>query len=271
MITINNNLVSATSPEGQTKEMKLDKFAKLLAPPALSTDGVILPDGVKAIIPGNQLTIVVHQTPPRMWCLKWIASDSPQKYGAGTKYRKVTIALPYVIVMALFSKERLTANSEAFFTTKPLTSLDNELLAPALLNCSKWPPSEYESRNRMTSWICVQNLPFGKVAAKDRNSQIHLGLKELLRCLFETGFNLSSESHEGSSWFTESAKVDKRIETIEAWEKASAKDPLFVLDVPWIPVKKSVSEMAARMFKIQGDAPKEATQASLERMVFSAR
>lgn len=268
MITINNNLVSLTSPEGQIAEIKLDKVAKLLAPPPLSTDGVVLPDGVKAIIPGDKLTVVVHQTTPRMWCLKWIAGDSPAKYGTGTKYRNVTIALPYVIVMAMFNKEGLTSYSEAFFTIKPLTSLDDKLLAPALLNCSKLPSNQ--SQGKMISWICVQNLPFGKVKAKDRNKQIHLGLKELLRCLFETGFNLSSEDHEGSSWFTESAKIDKRIETIEKWEKASARDPLFVLDVPWIPVNNSVSEMAARMLKINGDTTKEVTQASLERMVFNA-
>lgn len=262
MITINNNKVSATSPEGRTATMSLEKFKQALMPPALSTDGIIMPDGVKAIIPGNNLMVVVHQTTPRVWCLKWI--DEEKK-----KYRNVTMALPYVITMALFAKDGLHQNCEVFFTTKPLTSLDDQLLAPALLNCSKWPP---EQTNSMSSWVCTQYLPFNKVRAKDRNNQIQLGLKELLKCLFETGFNKSSDLSEGNSWFTESAtiqKIDKRIETVEAWEKATKKDPLFVLDVPWIKLNFSVAQMAAKMFRINNDGDGQITQASLERIVFN--
>ena len=71
----------------------------------------------------------------------------------------------------------------------------------------------------------------------------------LWHCIIGTGFNRSSEMNEGASWYGESCKVDKRIATIEDWEKATKVDPLFVLDVPWLNTKHTLASMCERIFK----------------------
>ena len=47
---------------------------------------------------------------------------------------------------------------------------------------------------------------------------------------FETGFNYSSEHNEGNSWYSASKVVDKRIQSMDAWEQATREDRLFALD-----------------------------------------
>lgn len=73
-------------------------------------------------------------------------------------------------------------------------------------------------------------------------------MRALLHCLLETGYNKSSEHHEESSWFTESAGVDPRIAAIEEWEKATASDSLFVLDLPWLKTGMTLGQVMDRIF-----------------------
>jgi hypothetical protein len=92
----------------------------------------------------------------------------------------------------------------------------------------------------------------------------------LRRCLLESGFNLSSEHHESSSWFTASRKADPRINTVEAWEAATAQDPLFVLEVPWLKTHHSVRQVAERIFtQQQARARAVRTAAALARIIFN--
>lgn len=50
-------------------------------------------------------------------------------------------------------------------------------------------------------------------------------------------------------------EVSADVCTIERWEEATRKDPMFVLDVPWIPVDKSVGEVVNRSLKNQTIVP----------------
>ena len=43
--------------------------------------------------------------------------------------------------------------------------------------------------------------------------------------------------------------LDPRVASLQAWKKASAKDPYFVLDVPWKPVGKSIETVMEEMFE----------------------
>ena len=129
-----------------------------------------------------------------------------------------------------------------------MRSLDDPLFYPALLNCSKF----RHNVSKPLSWICTQHLVRSSVPATAVvNEQMRTGLKDLMHCLIESGFNYSSEEHEISSWFTESTDLDQRISTIERWEQATRKDPIFVLDIPWLPVKRSVGQVAERSLKLQ--------------------
>jgi hypothetical protein len=250
-VTIEGGQVRVASPEGRVAALSVEALFARLAPREMDTGGIVLPDGVKAVISAGPVTIWVHQTPPRVHAFRWIAADSPRRFGDGTRYREVRIALPYVIVLAVFVRDQsgrrqLGHQNECFFRNEPLRSLTDELSFPALLNCSKFEPAE----QRPLSWICTQHLNLKEIAGiDDGNTRLRRGLTELLRCLFETGFNYSSEHHEESSWFTESAGCDPRIATVENWEAATRTDPLFVLEIPWLSVGASVEGIAERILR----------------------
>jgi hypothetical protein len=138
--------------------------------------------------------------------------------------------------------------NECFFLNQPLDTngLETELHFPALLNCSRLP----DGSEHPLSWICTQHLrPRDYVVKSNLESSIRVGLSALLRHLLESGFNRSSENHELSSWYSESvaAGIDPRIASVEDWEKATAEDPLFVLEVPWLPTGKSLREVTKRI------------------------
>lgn len=227
-LLIKGTQVQATSPEGQTAKISIEDWLARVAPARMDTGDAILPDGVKAVLSRGVATLWFPQSPPRTYGFKWIARDSPVRFGNGTQYRQVRIALPYLIVMAVFAPgenglpQLSLQHNEAFFRNAPMESLDDEICFPALLNCSRLDPPQ----GRPLSWICTQHLPRQSlVKEKDTSRRLRAGLRALLHCLLEIGFNDSSEQHEASSWFSESRRVDPRLATVEDWEAASAADP----------------------------------------------
>jgi hypothetical protein len=184
----------------------------------------------------------------------------------------VRIALPYLIMLVVFGADasgnlQLTGANECFFRVDPLKTLEDPLLYPALLNCSR-----FESpAGRPLSWICTQHLrPTPGMRDLDVSKRLTASFEALRHCLLETGFNLSSEHHEYSSWYSESKKVDPRISTVEAWEAASAENQTFVLEVPWLPTRHTVRQVAERIFQQQHARTKAARTASaLARIVFN--
>ena len=130
-IAIEGAEVTATSPEGKTASMPLEEFTAKLAPRKMDTCGAILPSGVVAMRSEGPVTVWVHQTPPSVYRFKWIAADSPAPYGSEAKYRTVRIALPYLLVFAVFIGEpgqlTLSKHNECFFRNGPLDSEDNEV------------------------------------------------------------------------------------------------------------------------------------------------
>ena len=96
----------------------------------------------------------------------------------------------------------------------------------------------------------------------------------LLRHLLESGFNRSSEHHELNSWFSETvaAGVDPRIASVRDWERATAEDPLFVLEVPWLPTGLSLGKVADRIARVHGRPGRRITCADdVARLVINAK
>jgi hypothetical protein len=251
-ILIEGERVRVETPEGTVHELPVRAFQESLVADRFETGGIISPDGVLGLFPLRRAVVVVHQTPPVVRRLKWLAANSRAPYGPRARYRDVSLALPYVVVLAVFIRDprgrvQLTSKSEAFFSRVPLQSPDDELCYPALLNCSRFEPAA----DHPLAWICVQNLDLSETCGSksDDSARLRAGLGALLRHLYETGFNRSSEVHEGSSWFeaTVSAQVDERLADVEAWERASLADGSFALDVPWLPTGLSVRDVVDRI------------------------
>lgn len=230
--------------ERVSNSMSLAKLAQRMGP-GLSTGNSVIPNGVRAILSQGNQTLMIWERPPHVASLSWIRHDSPVPYGPGTTYRQVRISLPYLLIVASLTRngssvELNTNSNECFFRNEPLRSLDDELLYPALLNCSVMKGS-----GDPLAWICTQYLK-KKTQLADPFAN---GLEAVRYCLLETSFNLSSEHHEGNSWFGASKKVIPKIETVEKWEQSTNKDPLFATGVPWLPTQHSVKDFAARTFK----------------------
>jgi len=264
--------VTATSPEGQSASMPIGDFLARVAPRHMDTGDTILPDGVKTVLSKGRITVWIYEQAPALTNCRWIAADSPAPYGPGATYRTVRLALPYVIIAAVFATDargqmRLTGDNECFFRTAPLKSLNDLLCYPGLLNCSRYVPAE----GHPLSWICTQHLkPSPGMRDPDLNVRVRASFEALRHCLFETGFNYSSEHHEFSSWFSESRSIDPRLQTVEAWEAASNQDPLFPLEVPWLPTQHTVRELVERVFqRLQAGAAASPTAGGLARLVFN--
>ena len=277
-VTIEGDEVRASLPEGGAASMKLEALFERIRPDVPDSRGAILPDGVKCMLPMSNGCILVHQTSPRIYNFRWIAPDSKAEYGPQARYRQVRLALPYLIVLAVFERTRadlprLSQRNECFFLNEPLDlkGIDTELCYPALLNCSRLP----DEPEFPLSWICTQHLPMSECAREETLARsLRAGLEALLRHLLESGFNRSSEHHELNSWFSESvaAGIDPRIASVQAWERATEADPLFVLEVPWLPTGLSLGKIADRIARVNGGAESRATCADdIARLVLNAR
>lgn len=241
---------STASVAGIEKQMEIPDLLSRCGP-NISTGNVVLPYGIKAVLSSGPITVWVWERPPCIQKLSWIASDSAKPYGPGTKYRDVRIALPYLIIFAVFQRDKdglptLIKTDECFFRNAPMNNLDDSLMFPALLNCSKF---RIQDMNPL-SWICTQYLKSTQdMDSDDVNLRFRAGFEAVRYCLLETSFNLSSEHHEGNSWYGHSKKIIPRIETVEKWEEETNKDPLFVLDTPWVQTGHTVRQVADRIFQ----------------------
>lgn len=272
-VTIEGREVRAALPEGAAATLPVSELFDLTRSELPDTRDLILPDGVKGLMPTPQGFVLVHQTPPGPHRLKWIAQESPAEYGEEATYRFVRVSLPYVITLAYFEGTRgsvphLSQRNECFFTNQPLEreGVETPLGYPALLNCSRFPN---EGRHPL-SWICTQYLsPKSYAGRKNLNDSVRDGLRALLYHLLETGFNRSSEHHELNSWFSEtvSAGVDPRLASVEAWQDATAVDAIFALEVPWLPTGHTLRTTVERIGSVQRTRAIDSAEA-VARLIF---
>jgi hypothetical protein len=242
-IVIENGTVLLETEEGKRLECPEARVAELLrkeAEPPLG--GRLLPDGIKLTEWRPPFFLVVHQYPAQVRLVRWIANNSPIHYGPGTEYRPVLLSLPYAITFAMFALRGshlvLGSYNELYFSNQPLERETDKILGyPPLLNVSRIP-----APRRERSWICTQHLRHAP--GSDWTAQ----LDGLLHHMWNGGFNLSSEHHEGASWYSLSREVRPAVHPVEKWEEASRKDKSFGQRVAWKPVPMSVRELVDSFF-----------------------
>lgn len=210
-------------------------------------DGSPIPDPVRYIHTRGDATLVVIELSPQVRRVRWVSDTSPIRYGEGTKYDSVNLAFPFIIIPVLFRGGAITGCQQLFYRTRPLSSEDDSLFLPNVLNVAK----AYD----YLCWFClkkmeeVSHLPYQRKVEK------------VIEHLWEAGFNESADSH-GSYWSRmREANLDPRISSIENWERATEADPLFILKVPWRSAGVTLSEVIDWMF-LKESAPGEMTTAS---------
>jgi hypothetical protein len=247
-LTIEKGRIVITTEEGQRVERPETQLLEMLrgefVPPLREA---ALPDGVKFYDWRPPFFVVVHQLPPHVRQVRWIADDSPVGHGPGTTYRKVRLSLPYTVTFAVYAQQGdglfLIPVNELYFRNEPVRSRADRLGYPALLNVSR-----IQAPRRERAWICTQYLR--PVPGVDWTGQ----LQALLDHTWNGGFNRSSEAHEGASWYGASVGIHPELHPVEKWEQASAAIDAFGLSVPWKPAPLTVAELIDCLFEEQREA-----------------
>ena len=75
-LEIKGKTVHATSPEGVTATMSIDKFVNQLRPAVMNCGGMVLPHGVHMFFSTTKTTIFFWELPPAVHHVRWISADS---------------------------------------------------------------------------------------------------------------------------------------------------------------------------------------------------
>jgi hypothetical protein len=261
-IIVQGSEVRVTGGDGVDDRADVAEFVSAIGRETVrGLDSESLPDNIKWKVTCGAATVCIVELKPQLRRMMWIASDSPQRYGAGATYRERRLATPNIVLKVPFVQDRVVGRAELFFRTEPLRSLNDELYWANLLNVSP-------NANGCHAWICTQYLSHEKAGVG-----VTAGLDALVHHLFGGGFNFSSEAHEGASAFSKARadKVDPRVTDVDKWEAASVADPRFVLGVPWKPVGVTVGKLIEAELKFLCKGRSLATASDLASALLAAR
>ena len=189
-----------------------------------------LPEGVRFVRRRGDAVVLVLEETPQVRTVQWLTEESSAPFGAGAIYRTARLAFPFVIAVLAFRGGGLTGYQQCFYRTQPLGLLSDPLFLPNLYNVA--------DGHGQKCWLCLANLR-SDLRPLSWNDKV----REIRRHLWGAAFNRSSEVHEGMSYWTAMRKIDRRFQTLEAWEHATRDDPFFPLRVAWNSSGKTIGEV----------------------------
>jgi hypothetical protein len=197
-----------------------------------------IPDGVRFVRRRGDAVVLVLEETPQVRTVNWLEDERGAPFGRGAKYRMARLAFPFVVVVLAFRGGTLTGFQQCFYRTARLSSLSDPLLLPNLYNVA----NGYGQR----CWLCLAGLRTN-LAELSWNDKV----REIRGHFWGAGFNRSSEIHEGMSYWSTMRAIDPRVDSLDAWERASLADHYFTLNVAWRPAGVTVGgvidEMIARV------------------------
>jgi len=210
-------------------------------------DGSPMCDGIRFFTSRGNATVAVIEFEPQVRAVHWIDTDCLKPFGEGSRYRKVRLSFPYMVMVVLFVEGRLSGSQQLFYRREPISTDQDLLDYPNLLNTAKG----YGN----LCWLCLAQM--SHVGALSWNKKI----EAVVQHFWEAGFNLSSEYHEGMSYFQKMKDLDPRLKSIAEWEKATQEDPLFMIKIPWKSTGMTIREVIDSMLG-KVCAPKKGQTAS---------
>jgi hypothetical protein len=188
-----------------------------------------VPTGARFLIHRLPATLVVIEEPPQVRTIQWIDDDSTEPFGDGATYRRARLAFPYIVIIAVFMHGLLTTRTQCFYRAAPVARRDDHLFIPNLYNV--------DDREDMPCWLCLKKLD-GITGAHSWGEKV----EALRRHFWGATFNRSATLDRFKSYWWKMKGLDRRISTLDRWEAASKKTPLFPLDVPWVPHRQTLGE-----------------------------
>jgi len=196
----------------------------------------VMPEGVKYFHQRGEFSIFAVEQLAAARSVRVIAENSPKAYGNGTTYNQRYLAFPYIIILGCFAGNTLTNFVQLFYRNQPLKSLNDKLYECNLPNVS------YKGPSGLPYWFCTQYL----------RDVTHFSwydkINEVPHHLWGSGFNWSSDHHEGLSMFNHCKKLDNRIKDFITWEKETRKDPYFMLKLNWNQTGWTVRQAIEKLF-----------------------
>jgi hypothetical protein len=150
----------------------------------------------------------------------------------------------------------LIEGGQCFFSNDPIKSIDDatKLCYPSLYNVYPrgmrgFPLGSLENFQGMFAWLCGQKIRYGDLAIiTDPQRRLAKSVEIFLANFFN---NFNDSVHE-QTWFDRSmTNKCLSFKSIEEWEARTRDNPSFILNEKWIPVGKSLREIAD--FSIFGD------------------
>lgn len=191
----------------------------------------LLPEGTRCLSYRKETGdgVLVLEQAPQTRTITWTDRNQTECRG---KIKKLELAFPFVVLVCKISSD-LINEVRIFYRTSLISSLQDELLHTNL-------------RNTFTDncKICLGFIGGGRVFNAEILSPRFRGnlveqVEQIFSKLWENCFNADIDTDE----FTETRGVDKRIATVEAWQRASQEDELFPLSVRWRKTGKTVADM----------------------------
>jgi hypothetical protein len=194
------------------------------------------PDGVRDVRARGDVKILVMEEKPQVRTVRWLADESPVPFGRGAIYRTARLAFPFIVTVLAFRAGGLTGYQQCFYRTEPLAAWSDPLFFPNLYNVA----DGYGQQ----CWLCLVNVrpDLAKLSWNDK-------VDEIRRHLWGAGFNKSSEMHEGMSYWSAMQTIDPRFKSLDAWEEASQRDPVFPLEVRWKPCGRTIGDVIDMMLE----------------------
>lgn len=176
----------------------------------------LLPPTVRYIEQRLDKTVVVVEQPPQVRRVLWV-NDGENPGISHDEYVERSLAFPFVVLLLSFDGAELDGRQQLYYRRAPLSSLEDPLLQPNLLNVTP-------DRDSGACWLCL-----GKIGPAASWAERIAGAVE---SFWASGFNHDFDVPRGSG-FTLLHGLDPRIATASAWEDASRQDSLFPLGIDW--------------------------------------
>jgi hypothetical protein len=257
-LRISGSTVQVRSGRSKLAEVPIADFVRAVAQASGPGPDVVVPRGVRVSRQRGEVLAVAVEVPPGARRVRWIRDDSKEPYGRGARYREVQLAFPFVIVLLLLHRGRLTGHQQLYYRTAPLESADDPLLLPNMYNVAKG----YGQR----CWLCLQHVKERPDWTPDQT------ISAAVDHVFSAAFNRSSDVHEGNSYWEMMRGVDPRVASVEAWDEATRADRCFPLGVAWKPAGTSLrAELDAMLGQVHGSLPPEPNASHLAGLVTRAR
>ncbi len=234
-LTIQDNRIAWTDGASEAAEAPLAQYAEALVRLAERGESEEpIPPGVRFLIHREPASLVVLEEPPQVRTVQWIDDGSVEPFGEQADYRRVRLAFPYIVIVAVFMGGVLTTRTQCFYRTAPLTGKHDRLFFPNLYNVNY-----YEN---MPCWLCLQKLD-GIAPAHSWREKV----EAIRRHFWGAAFNRSASLNPETSYWWCMKKLDPRISSLQEWEAATQRQPLFPLQIPWMALDQTLGESMERM------------------------